>query len=144
MSNTYIDTMTHHYAIAALWSSTDSRCDIDPDSTCDYDKRPLADHCDTCRSGGEPLDAEFGPDDITSETMAQFRADCAAFYDSCADDLADMAPEQAGHDFWLTRNGHGTGFWARGLGARGDRLSDMAQTYGEINLYVGNDGKVWA
>ena len=27
---------------------------------------------------------------------------------------------QASHDFWLTRNGHSTGFWDRGTGALGD------------------------
>jgi hypothetical protein len=28
----------------------------------------------------------------------------------------------AGHDFWLTRNGHGAGFWDRGLGEVGENL----------------------
>lgn len=37
----------------------------------------------------------------------------------------------AGHDFWLTRGGHGAGFWDRGLGELGERLSDAARAYGE-------------
>jgi hypothetical protein len=30
--------------------------------------------------------------------------------------------EQAGIDFWLTRNRHGAGYWDRGLGITGDKL----------------------
>lgn len=50
---------------------------------------------------------------------ARYRADddCRAFIDACGS-LADAAiesygPERFGHDFWLTRNGHGAGFWDR-------------------------------
>lgn len=38
--------------------------------------------------------------------------------------------ELAGHDFALTRNWSGTGFWDRGLGRIGDMLSDDARAYG--------------
>lgn len=48
--------------------------------------------------------------------------------------LAGMDPAQAGHDFWLTREGHGAGFWDRGLGVAGDRLSDAAKTFGAGDL----------
>lgn len=37
---------------------------------------------------------------------------------------------QHGHDFALTRNGHGTGFWDRGYGEVGLLLTDAADTYG--------------
>ena len=45
--------------------------------------------------------------------------------------------ERLGHDLWLTRNGHGVGFWDRkeleadGLG---DKLSDVARSMGEVHL----------
>lgn len=57
---------------------------------------------------------------------------------------ADHSPahdgwELAGHDFWLTRNGHGVGFWDRGLGELGDKLTEAAKTFGEVNLYLGDD-----
>jgi hypothetical protein len=54
------------------------------------------------------------------------------------------ALEAFGHDFWLTRNGHGAGFWDRGLGALGDRLTDASKPYGEVNLWVDADGSVRA
>lgn len=37
--------------------------------------------------------------------------DCLSFYQRIACFLSDDNIEQAGHDFWLTRNGHGAGFW---------------------------------
>jgi len=48
--------------------------------------------------------------------------------------------DSAGHDYALTRNGHGAGFWDSGLGAVGDELTDMAQAYGESWLYVNDSG----
>ena len=144
MNAAEIDEMVSQYAGTALWSTIDYTCEISPNNPCEHAGRPAADHCHTCRYGGGCLDAKYSVEDIAPETMAEFRADCEAFYESCADDLADMAAEQAGHDFWLTRNGHGAGFWDRGLGDRGDRLSAMARPYGEVDLYVGDDGQVWA
>lgn len=88
--------------------------------------------------------AVFG--DLTSEALAAITADCKAFQASHADDLGAYADhrsmEHAGHDFWLTRNRHGAGFWDRGLGPLGDRLADAAHTWGEVYAYVGDDGLV--
>lgn len=36
----------------------------------------------------------------------------------------------AGHDFYLTREGHGAGFWDRGLGIVGDALTALSKPYG--------------
>jgi hypothetical protein len=58
---------------------------------------------------------------------------------------------QAGHDFWLTRNGHGTGFWDRDgrYGETADGrdigklLSSLCDTFGQfpdVDLERGDDG----
>jgi hypothetical protein len=52
--------------------------------------------------------------------------------------------EQAGHDFWLTRNRHGAGFWDRGHGAEGADLTQHAKSFGDCDLYVGDDGGIYA
>jgi hypothetical protein len=39
-----------------------------------------------------------------------------------------------GHDLWLTRNGHGAGFWDRGSDPVFDRLTDAARL-GEADVY---------
>lgn len=44
--------------------------------------------------------------------------------------------ELSGHDFALTRNGHGTGFWDRGLGDIGYMLSNSAAAYGTHTLIL--------
>ena len=36
-----------------------------------------------------------------------------------------------GHDFHLTRDHHGAGFWDRGYGEAGDLLTERAEEYGE-------------
>jgi hypothetical protein len=64
------------------------------------------------------------------------------WYSDCGED-----PERSGHDFWLTRNRHGAGFWDRWFGDSpqaklGNLLSDAAHVYGSCDLYVGDDGKV--
>lgn len=47
--------------------------------------------------------------------------------------------EQFGHDLWLTRNGHGTGFWDRGTGSKGEALTEAAKELGEATIWpVGN------
>lgn len=57
--------------------------------------------------------------------------DCAAFRESAGADADGIDDAQLGHDFWLTRNRHGAGFWDRGLGDVGKRLTDLAHPYGE-------------
>jgi hypothetical protein len=47
------------------------------------------------------------------------------------------------HDFWLTRNRHGCGFWDGSYKDLGDRLTNAAQAFGECDLYVGDDGKIY-
>ncbi len=57
------------------------------------------------------------------------------------DDIDVEIPEQFGHDFILTRNGHGAGFWDRGLGDAGRRLTDAAKTFGEIHAYADHESQ---
>lgn len=95
----------------------------------------------------EAFDVEgFTQDDLAPEVKQEAERDCQAFLEMCAADLAasGLGDGQIGHDFWLSRNGHGAGFWDRDLGEIGERLTKAAKTFGEINLYVGDDGKVYS
>jgi len=52
--------------------------------------------------------------------------------------------ESAGIDFWLTRNGHGAGYWDRDLIAgSGDQLTKAADRYATRDLYLGDDKKLY-
>jgi hypothetical protein len=102
---------------------------------------------------GEPLDSLYGVEDIAPESLASMREDVESFLadESHAGALhywaTELGDEQIGHDFWLTRNGHGAGFWDRfatGFGYQCGRvLTDDTKPYGSSDLYVGDDGKVY-
>lgn len=80
--------------------------------------------------------------EASPELKAQAREDVADFLDLIEWkklDTMGWSDIQLGHDFWLTRQHHGAGFWDRGLPA-GEALTNAAQTYGEKYLYVGDDG----
>lgn len=76
--------------------------------------------------------------------------DADDFLTACYDDLRRIAGaelalwEQHGGDFALTRNRHGAGFWDRGYGEVGDRLTEAAHAFGEAWLIVTDDGEVLA
>lgn len=126
-----LDSFTRAYIITALWSTMDDE--------------------------GEPMDQNFDESDLAPETLERFIADCAKFQaDNAA--LIEAAIEtgnvkagpdfneydRAAHDFWLTRCGHGAGFWD------GDwpepyatQLTAAAEAFGNVDLYVGDDGKLY-
>ena len=89
---------------------------------------------------------------FATEMDNQARRHCSDFLDACIDSNLDflglmgdpiaLSPVQMGHDFWFTRNRHGAGFWDRGLGDVGEKLTDIAQSMGEQDVYVADDG--WA
>jgi hypothetical protein len=79
-------------------------------------------------------------------------ADCIRFVEFNAWTLAGLATvadidwSRMGHDFWLTRNGHGAGF---GDGDWPDPWDDLLKdgcgwrtSFGEVYLYVGDDGQI--
>lgn len=99
-----------------------------------------------CNSDNPELeDMETG--DIAPDTLAHIVEDCKAWQELNAALLAlayerdNYSEEQAGRDYWFTRNGHGVGFWDRkqleqdGLG---DTLSKAAGRR-ECYVYRGDD-----
>jgi len=111
------------YLTAALWSSTDDE--------------------------GNPLDDDHTIRDIDKRSIKQAEKDIAAFMKKAtAGGLLDgkgIKDDQIGHDFWLTRNGHGSGFWDNEKiygDANAKSLADLADDFGELNPYA-SDGKVY-
>lgn len=68
--------------------------------------------------------------------------DCQDFMEANAADLEIYYDESgrnessAGHDFWLSRNGHGAGFFDRGNHECFDRLQDAARHAGSRDVYL--------
>lgn len=117
------------YLECALWSSNDESDD----------------------SGGEPMDVNYDLNDIAPETLEQAIKDCLEFikkYEYLFCPLPEY--DQAGHDFWLTRNGHGSGFWDRAE-IYGDSAADTLASkcgwkteFPAIDLYIGDDGLIYS
>lgn len=79
---------------------------------------------------------------LDAEDVATAIGDCADFQMNQAELLKQAGtPGQNGHDFFLTRNGHGTGFWDRGYPREvGRRLTGAAHLYGSHDVFLGEEG----
>lgn len=94
---TRTDEFTAQYIDTALWSSTDDE--------------------------GEPLDENYGVDDIDPETLNRMATDAAAFQEQNVDDIG----EWPGAD------------WPEPAATR---LTKASEAYGTYDLYVGDDGLI--
>lgn len=121
------DDMLQAYLAAALWSSTD---------------------------GDKPLDEDYDIDDFSAEAIKEATKDVNDFRSKAADLLDSLSlikdgeGSDIGHDFWLTRNGHGAGFWDGDYEDRdgnniGEALTEISKTFKEIDPYPGDDGQLY-
>lgn len=72
-------------------------------------------------------------------TLKQAINDCGNFLTSINYQTKKIPASQMGHDFWLTRNGHGAGFWDRDLG---DYLTEVSKLFKEVNIELGDNGLI--
>lgn len=88
----------------------------------------------------------YSAEGLAPEALQVMRDDCADFIRQAGADLREYTDRTGcagGYDFWLTRNGHGVGFWDRGLDALGDRLTAISEQAGARDLYIGDDGLIY-
>lgn len=93
--------------------------------------------------GSIPGDVGFA--DLAPNALAAILTDCADFERDNAAMLADAlergyGAERAGHDFWLTRNHHGAGFWDR------EELEPEGEDYERLTAIMvaaGEDRAAW-
>lgn len=83
-----------------------------------------------------------GIDDVSGAEFVEQVADfCHAMCRIIQD--KELRAGTVGHNFVLTRNHEGAGFWDLGLGSAGEELTGHAHPYGECGLYVGDDGGLY-
>lgn len=115
--------MLDSYLETALWSSMDN----------------------SNEQGGDPLDSNYDFEDIDAETLKQADKDCEEFEAKAGALLDSLDMAQVGHDFWLTRNRHGAGFWDGDYEKEiGEKLTELSHEFGEVDLYVGDDNKIYS
>jgi len=91
----------------------------------------------------EPLDSKYDFSDIDEDSLQAEVENVQQFWSEATElHLTDWCDkDEFTYDFWLDRNGHGTGFWDRCPNETiGRKLSDMAQQYGHCDLLEGDDG----
>lgn len=110
------DAFTKAYLLAALWSSGD------------------------IEAGCEQFETKYTIADIHPDSLAKAADDCARFRQD--NDLTEYPIDRAGHDFWMTRNHHGVGFWEDDYGTEEQckKLTESSHKFGEVDLYIGDDG----
>jgi hypothetical protein len=109
---------------------------------------------ESIEGGDYSLDTDYTIKDIHPESMERIRSDCQEFINRAGDLLDDdnfistcrgsTIYARAGHDFWLTRNRHGAGFWDGDWTEHaGKALTDLAHSFGESYAYVGDDNLIY-
>jgi hypothetical protein len=146
------DAFTAGYIECALWCGVmtykhDEDCpchgpsengDAYDEALCECDPELISDGIDADQS------------QLTDDARRQLTEDASEFYASNAADLrlSTLDMGRAGHDFWLTRNRHGAGFWDEGYRGSKEatealqRLTEASHTEGDAGLLLGADTKI--
>lgn len=118
----------------------------------------------------EELGSDARADQLSAGTLARIDSDCAHFFarafylleagERLTNERLERHPLKqfiaqrqpwsiyalAGSDFWLSRNGHGSGYFDRPeyYGETGaESLQALAESYREADLYRGDDGLIY-
>lgn len=123
----FMDQFTLSYIRTALWSTTTDVVDND---------------------GNEKnisLDQKYKIQDIDTDTIKKMRDNCKRFQEENSELLhqLELTDEKAGYYFWLSHNGHGSNFGDLASEVA-DGLDEAAEAYPQIDLYVGDDGKIYS
>ena len=115
MKPSELNEFTRHYVVAALWTSEPE----DEATSGDFEQYGLS-----------------LVENVSEDWLEQAAKDCAKFQAENEGSLELAGSDrQNGHDFWLTRNRHGVGFWDRGYPKEvGDWLTKASEAFGEAYL----------
>jgi len=142
------------YLEAILWSETVSLPCVEDelvDGCMDVDEDNILHGIKECT----PLNDHFDWEDFTAEAIQKAESELNDFFawmeSQCLTEVTACYADDdtIAYDFWLTRNGHGAGFWDGdyhpdkrcnvGLGLK---LSDGAKAFGEQHVWIDESGKL--
>lgn len=126
---TYFNRMVNQYLDTADWTDEDALAE----DAAQHGIEIIGWHSDAFTV------AERACRDFLGTPASDDEGDERTLYDVLTD--ANIGPESVGQDLWLTRNGHGAGFWDRGYPAELDTLlTTAAKSMGSSDTYVDDDG----
>jgi hypothetical protein len=81
--------------------------------------------------------------DVDKESVANSKIEIYNFIkkaqQEASDELSAYDSETLGHNLWLSRNGHGAGFFDD----NNDKLQNLARSMKPVDIYLGDDGKIY-
>ena len=114
-----MSSIVQSYLLAILWAETDGRLPLD---AAGYDTLSFSD-----------------------EAVQRAETDLSEFIARAWEEAPDWqerySMERLVRDFWLTRNGHGAGFWEYD-DELGRALDKVSKHFGHCDVYVGDDGRL--
>ena len=111
--------ITEHFLAATLWAELDGN--------------------------DEPFDKNYTIYDVAEESTQAIETECLDFLAKARALGSEASESNLGTDFYLTRQGHGSGFWDKPelYGHKlSQELTTLAKSYSEIYPEVGDDGKI--
>lgn len=114
-TNLNVDEVLNSYLETALWAESDENNELYSKTVYQFDKASIQ---------------EAKNDIIQFLQIAKQQA---------PDELNTYDATGIGHNFWLSRNGHGAGFFDD----NNDQLQEIAKKFNQADIYVGDDGRVY-
>ena len=90
----------------------------------------------------ENYDDVFSIENFTDESIIMAKQLIEIFKTKAGSLLDGIEPSQIGHDLWLTMDGHGAGFWDRGLGEIGTKLTSICDDMTKLTLEDDGNGNL--
>jgi hypothetical protein len=114
--NDFADKMLPHYLQCAAWSTSDTDKDgVDVENLEEFE--------------------------FSDEARKFAKLDCLYFVRSASYIFEDISASDIGHNLWLTREGHGVGFWDRDFKYKGI-LSIKAENMGPGSAYLSDANEI--
>ena len=127
----YIETAIEQAAETLLWQATDV-------SENGGDGFPLSDDNGHVRGETQVIERVIAEVPYLTEAVTAF---VTVNWETLLS--ANVSADQCGQDFILTANRHGAGFWDRGLGDAGDKLTEAAHGYSlDAEFALDDDGEI--
>jgi hypothetical protein len=134
----YLKEVVRGYVETALWTEEER---LEDEMGYDEDDDEMSEIDAIIKSYNKKDFSNFEKEDIDADSLLDTYSDIKEFTNLLSDSTLDeVEPFDLGMDFWLTRNGHGSGFWDRGYSEETEEdLMSVVKNFKEKNLVIGDD-----